>query len=111
MKIRNAVTAALLSGMLFAVPAVAQNPNGGFSALQGVEVTALSADEMQAIMGQVNALDIAAALTAAAAKLGEFPRLQAATLKLADFYRTNAATLNAAYDKLGILTPCRSCAP
>ena len=111
MKIKNVVTAAMLSGMLFAVPAVAQNPNGGFSAMEGVEAQALSVEEMQAITGQLNALDIAAALTAAATKLADFPRLQAAVLKLAAFYTTNATQINALYEKLGVLTPCQSCAP
>jgi len=110
MKIRNVFTAAMLSGMLFAVPAVAQN-QGGFSALQGVEAQALSVEEMQAISGQLNALDIAAALTTLAAKLDAFPRLQAATLKLAAFYTTNADQINALYMKLGVFTPCQSCAP
>jgi hypothetical protein len=109
MKIRNVVTAAMLSGMLFAVPAVAQNPNGDFSALRGVEAQTLSAEEMQAITGQLNAYDIAAALEAAAAKLDKFPRLQAATLKLAEFYATNAEQINALYYKLGVLTPCQTC--
>jgi hypothetical protein len=109
MKIRNVVTAAMLSGMLFAVPAVAQNPSGGFSALHGVEAQALSAEEMQAITGQLNAYDIAAALVQAAAKLDKFPRLQAATLKLAEFYATNAEQINALYDKLGVLTTCQTC--
>ena len=110
MKIRNVFTAALLSGMLFAVPAVAQN-QGAFSALRGVEAQALSVEEMQAISGQLNALDIAAALTTLAAKLDAFPRLQAATLKLAAFYTTNAEQINALYMKLGVFTLCQSCAP
>jgi hypothetical protein len=109
MKIRNVVTAAMLSGALFAVPAVAQDPQGGFSALQGVEAQALSVEEMQAISGQLNALDIAAALTAAAARLDEFPRLQAFALRLAEFYRTNAEQINAFYMKIGVFTPCQSC--
>ena len=109
MKARNILVAAMLS-LLFAVPAVAQNPQG-FSALQGVEAQALSADEMQAISGQLNAYDIAAALTAAAAKLDAYPRLQAATLKLAGYYTTNAVQINAAFEKLGVLTECRTCAP
>jgi hypothetical protein len=109
MKIRNVVTAAMLSGALFAVPAVAQDPQGGFSALQGVEAQALSVEEMQAISGQLNALDIAAALTVAAARLDEFPRLQAFALRLAEFYRTNAEQINAFYMKIGVFTPCQSC--
>lgn len=76
MKIKNVVTAAMLSGMLFAVPALAQNPNGGFSALQGVEFKALSADEMQAVSGKFNAYDMAANREALAAQLDQYPRLR-----------------------------------
>jgi hypothetical protein len=111
MKIRNVVTAAMLSGALFAVPAIAQNPQGEFAALQGVEAQALSVEEMQAISGQLNAIDIAAALTTLAGKLDAFPRLQAATLRLAAYYSTNAVAINAFYAKLGILTPCQTCVP
>jgi hypothetical protein len=106
MKIRNVVTAAMLSGMLFAVPAVAQNPNAGFSALQGVEAQALSVEEMQAITGQVNALEIAAALEAKAAAIADkFPRVSEALLKLAAGYRANADQINALFMKLGVYTP------
>jgi hypothetical protein len=106
MKIRNVVTAAMLSGMLFAVPAVAQN-QGGFSALQGVESTELSAQEMDAITGQVNAAEIAAALDAKAAALAAagFPKLSAAATRLAQFYRDNAGKIDALFMKLGVYTP------
>ena len=110
MKVRN-IFIAVVMGLLFAVPAVAQSPQGDFSALQGVEAQALSAEEMQAIAGQLNAYDIAAALTALAAKLDAYPRLQAATLKLAEYYSTNAEAINAFYAKIGVLTPCQTCAP
>ena len=104
MKIRNVVTAAMLSGMLFAVPAVAQNPNGGFSAMEGVEAQALSVEEMQAVAGQLNAYDIGAALLAKAATLDAFPRLQAATISLANYYLTNAEQINNVFKKLGVYT-------
>jgi len=94
--------AAMLS--LF-VPAIAAPQNHqAFSALQGIDAQALSVEEMQAITGELNALDIAAALTAKAAELGAFPRLQAAVLKLAAFYTTNADAINAAFMKLGVYT-------
>jgi hypothetical protein len=107
MKIRNVATAAMLSGMLFAVPAVAQNPNGGFSALEGVEAQVLSTEEMDAITGQVNAAEIAAALDAKAAALAAagFPKLSAAATRLAQFYRDNAGKIDALFMKLGIYTP------
>jgi len=107
MKAGNLLAALMLS-LFFAVPAMGQNPQS-FSALQGVEAQALSPDEMQSITGHLNAYDIAAALTAAAAKLDAYPRLQAATLKLAAFYTANAVQINALYEKLGVLTPCKSC--
>src|SRR6266513_5509548 len=62
MKVRNVFAAAMLSGALFAVPAFAQGPQGGFSALEGVDAQALSVEEMEAISGELNAYDIAAAL-------------------------------------------------
>jgi hypothetical protein len=100
----------LLSGALLFSSANAAPPDqSGFSALEGVPVQALSAEEMQAISGELNAFDISAALVAAAAKLDKFPRLQAATLKLADYYLTNAGAINAAFIKLGIFTTCKTC--
>jgi hypothetical protein len=95
--------AAVLSG-----PAMAGSEDK-FSALQAVEAQALSVEEMRAITGQVNALDIAAALFAEAATLRRFPRLQDSTLRLANYYKANAVQLNATFDKLGILTPCATC--
>jgi hypothetical protein len=101
-------TAALLSLPAFAAP---QNPQGGFSALQGVEVQALSVEEMQAISGELNAYDIAAALHAKAATLDAFPELQAFVVKVAYYYTNYATVINAFFAKFGVLTPCRSCAP
>jgi len=113
MRLKNAIVsaaaAAMLSGALLSSAIAALPDQSGFSALEGVQARTLSPEEMQAISGELNALDIASALVAAAAKLDRFPRLQAATLKLADYYRTNATTINAAFDKLGILTPCKTC--
>lgn len=103
-------TAAMLVGTLLSTPAVAQ-PSTGFSALQGVDAQALSVDEMQAITGELNAYDIAAALTSYAATLTKYPKLQASALKLAAYYTTNADTINAYFARLGILTPCKTCAP
>jgi hypothetical protein len=100
--IASVATATLLSLPAFAAP---QNPQGGFSALQGVDAQALSVEEMQAITGELNANDIAAALTAKAATLDAFPRLQAAVLKLAAFYSTNADAINEVFKKLGVYTP------
>jgi hypothetical protein len=60
---------------------------------------------MQAITGELNAYDIAAALYAKAATLGAYPRLQAAVLKLADYFQTNAEAINALFMKYGIYTP------
>jgi hypothetical protein len=99
-------------GLLICAPAFTASANQSrFSALQGVQAQTLSAEEMQSISGELNAYDIAAALFAAAQKLGNFPRLQEATLKLADYYKTNAEAINATFMKLGIFTPCQSCTP
>lgn len=102
------ISAALLTCTMLSAPAMAQTDNG-FSALQGVEAQALSSREMDAISGELNAYDIAAALNATAAKLGAYPRLQAAAVKLAGYYFNNATKINAAFAKLGILTSCKSC--
>ncbi len=70
----NSAAVALLSSSLLCSTAVAAGPNkDAFSAVQGVDAQALSLDEMQATSGQLNAYDIAAALTAEAAKLANTP--------------------------------------
>jgi hypothetical protein len=105
MKLKTLCAAAAIAAMLSA-PAMAGE---SFSALQGVDAQALSVDEMKAITGERNAYDIASVLFAEAAQLDAHPLLQAATLRRAQYYLTNAVQLNAAYAKLGILTPCLSC--
>ena len=96
---------ALLGGaMLCSTALAAPADQSGFSAVQ-----ALSVNEMQAVSGELNAYDIAAALTAEAANLAKFPKLQADALKLAAYYQTNAVAINAAFQKFGLLTPCKSC--
>jgi len=107
-KIKAILAAAMLSGAI-SFPAIAQNPQAGFSALQDVHAQALSGDEMQAISGKLNAFDMAANREALAAELDAFPRLQALVLRRADFILTHADEINAAFAKLGILTPCQSC--
>ena len=105
-----AITAAvaLLGSSLVCSTAFAADQNQ-FSAIQGISAEPLSVGEMHAVSGQLNAYDIAAALTAEAAKLAKFPKLQADDLKLAAYFTTNAAAINAAFQKWGILTPCKSC--
>jgi hypothetical protein len=106
----NSAAVALLSSSLLCSTAVAAGTDkDAFSAVQGVNAQALSLDEMQATSGQLNAYDIAAALTAAATKLAKYPKLQQADLKLANWYQVNAVAINAEFQKLGILTPCKSC--
>ena len=114
MKLTRAISsmfaAVMLGGLMLFAPAFAAPQNdSSFSALQGVEAQALSVEELQAISGELNALDIAAALTTLAVNLGKYPRLQAATVKLADYYKTNFIAINAAFEKFGVLTPCKSC--
>jgi hypothetical protein len=104
-----AVVALLGSAMLCSAALAGPPEQSKFSAIQGVDAQALSAEEMQGVSGQLNAYDIAAALTAEAAKLAKYPKLQAADLKLASWYQTNAVVINAAFQKLGVLTPCQSC--
>jgi len=97
------VASAMLCSTMFAAD------QSGFSAIQGIGAETLSAQEMQAISGELNAYDIAAALTAEAAKLAKYPKLQAADLKLAAWFKANAVAVNAAFLKLGVLTPCKTC--
>jgi len=94
----------LLSLPAFAAP---QNPQGDFSALQGMQAQALTAEEMQAITGELNALNIAAALNDLAGQLAAAgrPILAAKTAALAKYYLDNAPAINAFFDKLGVLTP------
>jgi hypothetical protein len=106
---RTSTTALLSSSLLCAAAFAAAPQQQSFSAVEGVNAQALSVDEMQATSGELNAYDIAAALTAEAAKLAKYPKLQAADLKLASWYTVNAAAINAEFQKLGILTPCKSC--
>jgi hypothetical protein len=103
----HAAAVALLSGAIFCSAAYAAPPDQGtFSAMQGVKAQALSVDEMQAITGELNAIDIANFLYTYAGKLGAYPKLQASVFKLADYYYTNAASINQAFTNLHILTPC-----
>ena len=106
--IASLATAAMLSVPAFAAP---QDPQGGFSSLQGIEAQALTAAEMQAISGALNAFDIAAALNARAETLSAngHPVLAAIATKLANYYTTNAEAINARYVKLGVFTECKTC--
>jgi hypothetical protein len=93
------VVAAVLSG-----PAMAASEES-FSALQGVDAQVLSVEEMQATTGQVNAYDIAAALTAQANLMAKNSRLRESVVALARYYQANAPQINAIFEQLGILTP------
>jgi hypothetical protein len=104
-----ALVVLLGSAMLCSSTIAGPSKHSGFSAIQGVNAEALSADEMHAISGQLNAYDIAAALTAEATKLSKYPKLQSDDLKLASYFLTNAVAINAAFQKFGVLTPCQTC--
>jgi hypothetical protein len=94
------VVAAMLSG-----PAMAGSEES-FSALRGVDAQVLSVEEMQATTGQVNALDIAAALLAQANTMRN-SRLRDSVLTLARYYQTNAYAINQTFKNLGIYTDPR----
>jgi galactitol-specific phosphotransferase system IIB component len=98
---------AVACGLMLSGPAMAEE--NVFSALRGIDAQALSVEEMQAITGELNAYDIAAALTAVAANLGERPRLQTAALNLAQYYLDHAVDINNVFAKNGVLTACKSC--
>jgi hypothetical protein len=105
----HTATVALLCTALLCPAVFAATPEqSAFSAIQGVSAQTLSTEEMKDISGQLNAYDIAAALFAEAANLAKYPKLQAEVTALANYTLTNAAKINAAFQKLGILTPCLS---
>lgn len=110
MNLRTMITVAAMSGAVLPFPALAQGLQSEFASLRGVEARALSADEMHAVSGKLNAYDMAANREALAAQLDAYPRLQAAVLRRADFIATNAELINAALAQRGLLTPCQSCA-
>ncbi len=99
-----AVAAALaLSATLATAPASASS----FKSLEGVQVEQMSAEELAAVTGELNAYDIAASLYALSAKYAtSAPRLSASLKKLADATLANAVTINATFAKYGVLTPC-----
>lgn len=107
--VNTAAAALLTSSLLCSTALAAGSKQDTFTAVQGINAQALSTNEMQATSGQLNAYDIAAALTAEAANLAKYPKLQQADLKLANWYQVNAVAINAEFQKLGILTPCKSC--
>ena len=101
----NIIVPLAAAAMLSGASAFAGDTQSGFSALQGVEAQVLSADEMQAIAGRLNAYDTADGLYALAATLTN-PHLQASVTKRADAILANAETINAFYQRMGVLTPC-----
>jgi len=105
----SVASTALVCAMMFCTVSAASPNQSGISALKGVDAQPMTAAEMQAVSGELNAYDIAAALTTLAAKEAKYPKLQADTLKLAAYFSTNAVTINASFAKLGILTACKSC--
>jgi hypothetical protein len=98
--------AALLAATLVSSPATANTgPEPAFAALQNVETQSLSAAEMQAIAGELNAAEIAAALSAVAAKLAAFPKIAAFYNALAAATLANADAINAKLMRLHLYTP------
>jgi anthranilate phosphoribosyltransferase len=102
----GAFAAALLAAALVSAPATANTgPDPAFSALQNVEAQSLTPAEMQAIAGELNAAEIAAALSALAVKYAAFPKLSAFYSALAAYTLANASTINAKLMRLGLYTP------
>lgn len=102
----GAFAAALLAAALVSSPATANTgPDPAFAALQNVEAQSLTAAEMQAIAGELNAVEIAATLTALATKYAAFPRLSAYFTALAAYTLLNAVAINAKLVRLGVYTP------
>jgi hypothetical protein len=110
MRIKRVAASMFGAAMLFSAGTfAAPRSDSDFAALRGLEAQSLSAAEMRSISGELNAFDIAAALTAQAATLAKYPKLQAAALKLAAYNIANATAINAAFAKHGLLTPCKTC--
>ena len=101
-------TSIIVAGASISLPSGAQ-ASEGYSALGDAQAQPMTAEQLAGTTGQLNAYDIAAALTAEAAKLAKYPKLQAADLKIAADTLANAVAINAFFQKLGILTPCKSC--
>jgi hypothetical protein len=102
--------AVLLSASLLSGPSLAAPNDSGFSALEGVSAQPLSVEEMQAIAGELNAFDIAAALLAQAANITD-ARVKAAAIALANYTLANADAINAAFARVHILTACNPANP
>jgi len=104
------MTSAVLAITLVSTPVMATTvSDSAFTALEDVQVQSLTAAEMQAITGELNAFDIAAALNTLAAKTSN-QQLGAFFTKLANATLANAAAINTKLDRLHLLTPCHSCA-
>jgi hypothetical protein len=98
--------AALFAAAWISMPASANTgPDPAFTALQNVQAQSLTAAEMQAIAGELNATEIAATLTALAVKYAAFPKLSAFYASLAAYVLANASTINAQLMRLGLYTP------
>jgi len=115
MKLTRAISsifaAVMLGGLMLFAPAFAAPQNdSSFSALQGVEAQALSAEEMQAISGELNAFDIAAAIGAQALAATD-PKVAKALADLSLYFFRNAEKINAYFQRLHILTDCKVCIP
>lgn len=115
MKLTRAISsmfaAVILGGLTLFAPALAAPQNdSSFSALQGVEAQALTAEEMRAISGELNAYDIAAAIGAQALAAAN-PRVAKALADLSLYFLRNAEKINASFQRLHILTDCKVCIP
>ncbi len=109
-KIMRVFAVAMLSVSMLAGPSFATPNDSGFSALQDVTAQPLSVEEMQAISGELNAFDIAAALGAQALAATN-PRVAADLAALSNYFFGNATKINAVFERLHILTPCKVCVP
>ena len=112
MRLKKAIiftaAAAMLSGVLLSSAVAGPREQSSFSALEGVEAQTLSAEEMKAISGELNAVDIGNALLKLAGNVTN-PTLSAALTKLGNYYLNNKDAINAYFAKLGILTACKTC--
>ena len=108
-RVLSVAAVSLMCTMLLFTASAAPAEQSSITALRGVDAQPMTAAEMKAVSGELNAYDISAALTKLAAEEAKFPKVQAATLKLAQYFSANAAQINANFAKYGLLTPCKSC--
>jgi hypothetical protein len=104
MKLKQCALYLLSAGLITAGGSVVAAEQSSFAALANVETQGLSTQEMQAVTGELNAGQIAFALSAAAAKVCS-PALATALTNASAAVTLNAGAINTFLTKVGVYTP------